>query len=136
MLCSLVVTNHMYRKYPRFVKMKPTVIQIVGIEIARKKLQKHQLPKSCLLWVLTIPTNCNKETSKFYLSIMLSVNIEFMTTEKKYKMKYKCVKFTKWGSQMKWCQTSFVMGIFSLCKSQKWAWFNTTSHGYYKYSIS
>ena len=39
LLCSFVVTNHMYRKYPRFVKMKPTVIQIVGIEIARKKLQ-------------------------------------------------------------------------------------------------
>ena len=30
-----------------------------------------------------------KETSKFYLPIMLTVGIEFMTTEKKYKMKYK-----------------------------------------------
>ena len=47
---------------------------------------------------------------------MLTVGIEFMKTEKKYKMKYKllfkCLKFTKYGSQMKWCQTSFVMEIF------------------------
>ena len=47
---------------------------------------------------------------------MLTVGIEFMTTEKKYKMKYKlqykCLKFTKWGSQMKWFQTSFVKEIF------------------------
>ena len=70
----------------------------------------------CLLWVLTIPTNCNKETSKFYLPIMLAVGIVFMTTEKKYKIKYKlqykCLKFTRWGSEMKWCQTNIVMDIF------------------------
>ena len=67
----------MYRKYPRFVKMKPTVIQIVGIEIARKKLQntnfqndaywrywqyqqiaikklKNFSCQSCILWVLNL----------------------------------------------------------------------------------
>ena len=71
------------------------------------------------LWVLAIPTNCNKETSKFYLPIMLTVGIEFMTTENKYKMKYKCLKFTKWGSQMKWCHTSFVMEFFFHCRNPK-----------------
>ena len=63
----------MYWKYPWFVEMKPTVIQ--------KESTKHQLPKWFLLWVLAIPTNFNKETSKFYLSIVLTVGIEFMTTE-------------------------------------------------------
>ena len=67
----------MYRKYPRFVKVKPTVIQIVGIEIARKKLQNTNFQndaycgywqyqqiavkklqnftcQSCFLWVLNL----------------------------------------------------------------------------------
>ena len=42
-----------------------------------------------LLCVLTIPMNCSKETLEFYLPVMLTVGIEFITTEKKCKMKYK-----------------------------------------------
>ena len=53
----------------------------------------------------------------------------------KYKLQYKCVKFTKRGNQMKWCQSSFVMEVFSLQKSPKKGWFNTTSHGYHKYNF-
>ena len=29
-----------------------------------------------------------------------------------YKLQYKCVKFTNQGSQMKWCQSSFVIVIY------------------------
>ena len=29
-----------------------------------------------------------------------------------YKLQYKCVKFTNQGSQMKWCQSSFVIMIY------------------------
>ena len=39
---------------------------------------------------------------------MLTVGIEFM----KRNTKYKRLKFSKLGSQIKWCQTSFVMEIF------------------------
>ena len=34
---------------------------------------------------MKIPTNCNKETTKLYLPIMIRVGIEFMTTEKRHK---------------------------------------------------
>ena len=84
--------------------------------IARKNLQNTNFQNDAYCGYWQKPTNCNKETSKFYLPIMLTVGIEFMTTEMKYKTKYKlqykCLKFTKWSSQMKWCQTSFVMEIF------------------------
>ena len=44
--------------------------------IARNNLQNITSKMMLkLLWVLTIPTNCNKETSKFYLTIMLSEKI-------------------------------------------------------------
>ena len=58
--------------------MKPTVIQIVGIE------NTNQLQDR----IYKTPTS----------KMMLTVGIEFMTTEKKnkikYKLQYKCLKFT------------------------------------------
>ena len=98
--CSFVVTNHKYWKYPRFVKMKLLHITQLLYKLwvlkiptnCNKETTKHQLTNWCWLWVLKIPTNCNKRNHKT--------------------LQYKCVKFTKWGSQMKWCQSSFVMEVF------------------------
>ena len=75
MLCSFVVTNLKYWKYPQFVKMKPNCFTDCGYwqyqQIVIKKLLNFTL-QSCLLWVLNLwqqkrntkwSTNCSINVS-------------------------------------------------------------------------
>ena len=122
-LCSFVVTNLKYWKYPQFVKMKPTVIQIVGIEIARKKLQNTNFQndaycgywkyqqiaikklqnftcQSCFLWVLNLWQQ--KRNTKW--STNCSTNVSNLQSE-----------VAKWSG----VRPALSWRFFSLCKSQK-----------------
>ena len=84
-------------------------------QIAIKKLENFTF-QSCILWVLNLWQQ--KRNAKW--STNSSTNVSNLESE-----------VAKWSG----VSPALSWRFFSLCKPQKLRWFNTTSRGYYRYSI-